>query len=86
MGIDVLGVETGAFLSITSSISDPATNPIGAFFEILVNTIFFTLRIFYLLFIINVTIPEFFFLNIVFILPFSIVALYIFLEFVRGIG
>lgn len=86
MGLDVLGIDTDEFFTMTSSIANPATNPVGVFFEIIINTIFFALKLFYLFFIINVTVPEFAFLNIIFILPFSIVMLYMFLEYVRGIG
>lgn len=86
MGLDVLGVDTNQLFSITANIPDPNLNPIGAFFQLLTNTVFFTLQLFYLLIIINVTIPEFLFLNIIFIVPFSVVMVYILLEFARGIG
>lgn len=85
VGVSVLDIERSTLVSITDRI-DIANDPIGAFFQILVNTLLFFTQTFIILSLVTVTDPTFLILSIFVILPLTITFFYIIIEVIRGVG
>ena len=85
-GVDALNIQRSDLVSIGDIFPDPADqDPITVFFTLIVNVIAFGLQAFIIFLGVNFTIPGLIFLNIAFIVPFTVTIVWILLEFARGI-